>query len=847
MRLQCFRVLVCLLVSVLCLYNRTNSAWASAASGHAGTFVQPDGSRIALRNNGGEWYHWNETEEGYTVVQDSDGFWKYARARANSALLEAVPGAIVGKANPQRFGLKKKGLPSATLIEQYIDRVKNSANDGVEPPPPQSRTISPLSLSIGGPRTVKCVVILAAFADYWDAANSTVLSSKGRPPAEYNSLFNQTNYTTDGAVGSVRDYFRENSYGKLTIDATIVGWVKLPQTEAWYGDNANEVSGEGRFRQLALDAVNAADTNGFNFAQADGDGDGFVDMVHVIYSGHSEAWGGNPSTSVWPRCWSFGGGRILVDGVGLYVFSATSALRGAAASSTSLCRIGEICHEMGHQFGLPDLYDVGGVTQGIGTWCCMSLGNWGAVSSATSDARQPVQFSAHCKTMLGFVQPKVMHSQTNISLPRAEDNAEVHLIRDGSPAEHEYFLVENRQPLGFDSQLPSGLLIWHVKDDNWQNHSGNYLNPAVRLEEAAGGNGLASSRYAVSSQAWKGTTGLAGGFRDATGDVDCNAMAYQSSAYDRTNSPASYTRIRLSNFSASLSNMTYNLQTVIPTVASQTAASSNYVVSWSAASDAVQYEVQEGSPGIVTSFSDGAEDVNTSFSSWAFSGLARRSIGGSKSGSYCYLMGSKNEANTRYLSLIQSMELRTPFTVSNTTQLSFWMMSHISTDRGFFRAELSKDGGVTWTGLENISGYLDPWTQKTYGIAQLNAKGFVAGNTCRLRFVANIQDIWGWSLFPYWGFALDDVALTGVQIQGYTNWVSVNTNVPNPSLSVSGKGIGTYAYRARAFVNGLWQAYSPAALVTRTLSAYETWAQNLPALQRSESADADGDGVLNVF
>ena len=35
-------------------------------------------------------------------------------------------------------------------------------------------------------------------------------------------------------TGSVKDLFRENSYGALNLESTVVGWVDLPNTESFY-------------------------------------------------------------------------------------------------------------------------------------------------------------------------------------------------------------------------------------------------------------------------------------------------------------------------------------------------------------------------------------------------------------------------------------------------------------------------------------------------------------------------------------------------------------------------------------------------------------------------------------
>ncbi|MDP6490337.1 MAG: hypothetical protein QGG69_01040, partial [Kiritimatiellia bacterium] len=64
---------------------------------------------------------------------------------------------------------------------------------------------------------MKNIVVLACFSDHWDGSGGTVLASKGRVASEYTDLFNEVGHTSDGAVGSVRDYYAEVSYGKLTI------------------------------------------------------------------------------------------------------------------------------------------------------------------------------------------------------------------------------------------------------------------------------------------------------------------------------------------------------------------------------------------------------------------------------------------------------------------------------------------------------------------------------------------------------------------------------------------------------------------------------------------------------
>ena len=691
-----------------------------------------------------------------------------------------------------------------------------------------------------GKRKVRCLVILAAFADHWDETNKTVLKDFGHPPEAYERLCNEEGYSEDGAKGSVRDFYLENSYGNLTIDFSVLGWVKMPEKEEWYGDNEHERT---RMRQMVVEAINAVDEAGYDLAQADGDGDFYVDLVHVIHSGYTETQIGNPSSYVWDFAWAMSG-RLWIDEVGISTYSYNAALRGSKRASPPITGIGPICHEIGHQLGLPDLYDAGDWTHGVGTWCTMGTGSWGA--SITSDGRQPVHLSARCKQLLGFVTPKIMHSQNEIEIRSVEDHPEVHLIRDGSANEHEYFLIENRQRIGFDSQLPGGLLIWHVRNDILKNDSSRFSHPSVRLEEARGEDLLANRASAASSQTWRAGNGLAGGFHDLTGDPDSNAMLYQvGSNYDRTNNPASYTRIRIRNFSASGPTMTYDLQTVVPTVFLPPTATGTVSLAWAPASDASFYEVQEGRVATNTVFSDGAEDSNSLFEDWITTGVTRRSDENARSGTYSYMLAMRNEDDELANSRVQSMELRRAFAITPAVRLSFWMKSHITAGRGFLRAEVSVDNGETWRRLAELSGFIDPWEEITLEAAHFQALGILPGESCRLRFLVHIPDIWGWGEYPRYGFAIDDIALTGIEIQEAGGWRTVAENVTDTFLPLGEKPPGQYNYRVRALVEGQWQSYSPPGLITAMPANYGRWAEILPPGERSETADPDGDGVAN--
>ena len=139
-----------------------------------------------------------------------------------------------------------------------------------------------------------------------------------------------------------------------------------------------------------------------------------------------------------------------------------------------------ICHETGHFLGLPDLYDYGYDSEGVGNFCLMAGGSWGG-----SSGNRPVLMSAWCKADLGWVTPTVISTVGPRSLSQIETNQQMYKIQ-GACASNEYFLIENRQGVGFDQSLPGysrGILIWHV-DENVSNND-NQLHYRVDLEEAS--------------------------------------------------------------------------------------------------------------------------------------------------------------------------------------------------------------------------------------------------------------------------------------------------------------------------------------------------------------------------
>lgn len=415
---------------------------------------QPNGASITLQARGDEWFHWLEDLRGYTVVVDKS---TYVYATLDAQGLLAPTGLTVGGIDPGAAGLAKGMLPSSQARAQLRQQAQ-----GAPPAPPAD-----VPQGIAPQGTVKNLVILCKFSNH-------VFGTHTRDRADFDVLFNAVGgHPVLAPTGSVKDYYRETSYGTMTLNSTVVAWVSLPQTEAYYGAGKD---GFGTYpnnaQGMVRDALVLADPL-VNFADFDTDNDGFVDAIDIIHSGYAAETGGGGGNWIWSHRWGLyplpGGNFTSADvngnGVNVKVLDYHTEAALWDTSGTDILRVGVIAHETGHYFGLPDLYDTDSSSSGIGSHCLMA-NSWGFDGTQL----HPPHFSAWCKSQLGWVTPTVI-SPGIFNAPQVQTTPTVFRINAGYP-NGEYLLVENRQKFGFENNLPQGgLAIWHIderKGDNKQ-------------------------------------------------------------------------------------------------------------------------------------------------------------------------------------------------------------------------------------------------------------------------------------------------------------------------------------------------------------------------------------------
>lgn len=372
--------------------------------------------------------------------------------------------------------LGKISLPDYLLNPKYLEET------GINQPSfhPKSEMYPTGTGPVG---SFKALVLLVNFTDNPSSAN----------PSFFDTL------VFENQQGCVNHYYQEVSYGALdiiTVDLpSTTGWNTAPETYAYYVDGLYGLGGDHypynypqNSQKLVEDLVDLVDPF-VDFSQYDNDSDGYVDALIVVHAGPGAEFTASPN-DIWSHKWgvTWSWSLNLKDGVRIWEYTMQPEYWMSAYDMTC----GVYCHELGHIFGLPDLYDTDYSSAGIGRWSLMAAGSWNGYLG-----NYPAHPDAWCMTRLGYVAPAIVNANiTGVKIPAIKNSPAIYkLWTNGSPAD-EYFLVENRQKIGYDSQLPyDGLLIYHVdenigdygaNDHEWYPGYTDYGHYKVALEQADG-------------------------------------------------------------------------------------------------------------------------------------------------------------------------------------------------------------------------------------------------------------------------------------------------------------------------------------------------------------------------
>lgn len=435
------------------------SALPAAPGQH--TLTQPDGEEISAQQWGNEFNHGWETTNGYTIVQDSDGWWRYARNKSG----ELVPTSRIVGENPPPGDLPKHIRGADRTSPVITDSSSVASPDATAEMMGEAKTTG----------TVNIPVILINYAD-----TSTTYSVRD---------FQQLSFGDDpenvSGPGSMKEYYQEASYGKLNLsggEAGVQGWVTADHGHDYYGGFKPDYE----TASLAREAVAKVDSD-VDFSQYDNDNDGEVGGLIVIHQGPGAEMSGD-SADIWSHQWSFTGAGMPAYETDDGVYINSYSLQPETGRNGKQTSVGVLVHETGHLLGMTDLYDYDGSSEGIGSWGLMGSGSWNGINRLGDSPAHPV---AYHKLMMGWTNASNQPlNESMATLDPYSNHSQVLQWRDNPNGvevggEGEYFLATNRGYGGFDAALPGeGVIITHI--DETQTDNDNETRKLVDVEAADG-------------------------------------------------------------------------------------------------------------------------------------------------------------------------------------------------------------------------------------------------------------------------------------------------------------------------------------------------------------------------
>ena len=277
---------------------------------------------------------------------------------------------------------------------------------------------------------------------------------------QWNNRFNQTGFSLNSHVGSVRDYFIEQSYGLLTIDFDVVGPLTLSKTREYYGTAPNN-NIDDRAAEMVIEALQLANPE-VNYADYDWDGDGWVDQVYVIYAGVTQY---NTPGYIWPHEWSLssanyygvGSGRRRLDGVYIDTYAVSNEL----ADRNTLEGIGTACHEFSHCLGYPDFYDTEYTGGTAGQYWDVLDG--GSYNGPRNIGEVPSPYTAYERWVAGWIDLIPLTDPCKVTDMPAINEEGVAYVITNTGNKNEYYILENRQKKTFGTgNHGHGLMVWHI-------------------------------------------------------------------------------------------------------------------------------------------------------------------------------------------------------------------------------------------------------------------------------------------------------------------------------------------------------------------------------------------------
>ena len=402
---------------IVCLMLCSLTTWAAKAESIPVQVRQADGSVITVILRGDEHINWYTTLDGVLLVQGADNNYYIGKVEKSGNLIatKQLAHEALTRSQAERNLIAKQDKEK---FFAYVNKIAEESENTYDNSPLTRGPI--IDSGYGGvpyfPHTgsPKALVILAEFQD-------TTFTIQDTKKVFTNYLMNEDHFT-DSRYGQnlnykgVRGYFKDCSYGKFTPTFNVIGPVKLPKEQTYYG------AGSDNIKALIEDACSAVDGM-VNFADYDANNDGIVDLVYVIYAGHSANIGGNKTTDIWPKSGTVTISKKL-NGKNIRRYGVSNELAGLenkTKDKETINGIGLFCHEFSHTLGLPDIYAYNTDAenqdnQGMEFWDIMDGG------TGIRGGRVPASYLAWEREVMGWMNIDELKNDITINNLKSIDN-----------------------------------------------------------------------------------------------------------------------------------------------------------------------------------------------------------------------------------------------------------------------------------------------------------------------------------------------------------------------------------------------------------------------------------------
>lgn len=297
------------------------------------------------------------------------------------------------------------------------------------------------------------------------------------------------------SYGSVAEYFNFCSNGKFRPQFDLYGPYTMSGTTATYG------AGNDNMGLFIPEACKLADKD-IDFSEYDQDGDGYCDLVYVIYAGY-----GANMTSTTSDLWPKSGTQTYKteDGVSIYRYGISNELiadRGQF-NPVKMTGIGVFCHEFSHTMGMPDFYPTV-------SWSDKSLYNnqsleeWSVMDGGENvyGGCYPTPYTAWERELMGWTEKMPeLNAPSDVELMALQEGGSGYRIRnDADETGNEYYILENVPNTGWYYKMPNkGMIVTHLNYDvaqfsNFAHPNNTQGKPRITILPA---DGLLLSSYMI--------------------------------------------------------------------------------------------------------------------------------------------------------------------------------------------------------------------------------------------------------------------------------------------------------------------------------------------------------------